>query len=291
MSNFADEAHIQQYTTRTGFLLQQMGSKFQPWCRTESYVGKAAQVIQQFGLVEASEIVNRHADTVLTDTPQTSRWIRPSDWGVADMVDKNDLIRSLVDPKSELAMTQAMGMGRKKDDLIIAGMLGTNYVGKDGQTAVSLATDGGVVLPVNPISTAQMKLIRKTFRNAEVDLDREQIVWAITADEEEDLFGIAEYINSSAATTNPDKPMMDGRIRPFMGFNFFTCERIPVNGSAQNRTIAWIKRGAVFGEWNSLQVDVDKRPDKWGNMQVATQGSYGFTRTEGALFIEAPAAP
>lgn len=291
MSNQAAEAHVQQYTTRTGYLLQQMGSKFQPWCRTESYTGKAAQVVQQFGLVEATEIVNRHADTQLTDTPMTSRWIRPSDWGVADMVDKEDLIRSLTDPKSDLAMVQAMGMGRKKDDLVLAGMYGSNFVGQDGGTSVTFAADGGTVLPANPISAAQMRLIRKTFRNAEVDLDREQLVWAITADEEEDLFAMAEYINASAATTNPDKPMADGRIRPFLGFNFFTCERIPVNGSSQNRTMAWVKRGAVFGEWNGLQVMVDRRPDKWGNMQVATKGSYGFTRTEGALFVEAPAAP
>jgi hypothetical protein len=298
MSNFAPEAHIQQYTNRTGVLLQQMGSKLKAGCRVESYTGKQAQVVVQYGAVEGTEIVNRHADTQLTDTPMTSRWIRPSDWGVADMVDREDLIRSLTDPKSELAMVQAMGLGRKQDDLILSGMYGTNFTGQDGATSTTFAADGGTVLPVNPISAAQMRLIRKTFRNAEVDLDREVLIWALTADEEEDLFAISEYINGQQSgspftyhTTNNAQPLVDGRIRPFLGFNFITCERIPVNGSNQNRTMAWVKRAAVFGNWNTLQVDVGPRADKWNNMQVATKGSWGFTRTEGAMFVEAPAAP
>jgi hypothetical protein len=298
MSNFAPEAHVQQYTTRTGYLLQQMGSKFMQGCRVENFVGKQAQVVQQFGLVEATEIVSRHADTQLTDTPMTSRWIRPSDWGVADMIDKEDLVRSLTDPKSELAMSQAMALGRKRDDVILSSMYGSNFTGQDGSTPLTFAADGGTVLAVNPLSATQMRVIRKTFRNLEVDLDRETLMWAITADEEEDLFAMPEYINGQAGgspfganATNNAQPLVDGRIRPFLGFNFFTCERIPVNGSGQNRTLAWVKRGAVFGIWNELQTSTDLRPDKWNNVQVMTKGSWGFTRTEGGLFVEAPAAP
>ena len=289
MSNFAPEAHVQQYTTRTGYLLQQMGSKLMRGMTVESYTGKQAQVIQQFGAVDPTEIVNRHADTMLSDTPITSRWIRPSDWGVADMIDKEDLIRSLTDPRSELAATQAMGLGRKQDDLILAGMYGTNFTGQDGGTSTTFAADGGTTLAVGALSLARMREIRKTFRNAEVDLDREMMCWAITADEEEDLFAIAEYANAEQYSNA--KAWVDGVIRPFLGFNFIQCERIPVNGSSQNRTIAWIKRGARFGNWNTLQVEVDKRPDKWGNVQVMSKGSWGFTRTEGGLFVEAPAAP
>ena len=289
MSNYAPEAHVQQYTTRTGYLLQQMGSKLMRGMTVESYTGKAAQVIQQFGAVDPTEIVNRHADTQLSDTPMTSRWIRPSDWGVADMIDKEDLIRSLTDPRSELAAVQAMGLGRKQDDLILAGMYGTNFTGQDGGTSVTFATDGGTTLAAAALSLARMREIRKTFRNAEVDLDREMLCWAITADEEEDLFAISEYANAEQYSNA--KALVDGVIRPFLGINFIQCERIPVNGSSQNRTIAWAKRGARFGNWNTLQVEVDKRPDKWGNVQVMSKGSWGFTRTEGALFVEAPAAP
>ena len=163
MFTSAPEAYVQQYTSRTGFLLQQMGSKLVQACMPESYTGKAAQVVAQFGSVEAQEIVNRHADTILADTPMTSRWIRPSDWGTADMVDKEDVIRSLIDPKSSLSGVQAMALGRKQDDIILSGVYGSNFTGQDGGTSLTFAADGGTVLPVNPLSATQMRIMRKTW--------------------------------------------------------------------------------------------------------------------------------
>jgi len=290
MSNQASEAHVQEYTTRTEHLLQQYGSKLFSKARQASYTGKAAQVVQQYGAVEAQEIVNRHADTVLTNTPQTSRWIRPSDWGVADMVDDEDLIRSLTDPKSDFAMAQVNGLGRKQDDLFIEAALGSNFTGEDGGTSVTASADGVLTVLVNSsgLTIDKMREVRENFAAAEVDLDREMLYWAITSAQEDDLLGIPEY---QSIDYNASRTLVDGKIRPFMGFNFVRCERLGVDGSADTRTIAWAASGIVAGTWNGISTQVAPRPDKWNNIQVATKGTFGATRTEGAKVQEILCTP
>jgi hypothetical protein len=281
MSQQANEAHVQEYTTRTEHLLQQRGSKLFSMARQMGFVGKAAQVVQQYGAVEAQEIVNRHADTVLTDTPQTSRWIRPSDWGVADMVDKQDLIRSLTDPKSDFALAQAMGLGRKQDELFIAAALGTNFTGEDGGTSVTAAADGVLVVDsagTARLTTDKLRETRKNFAAAEVDLDREMLFFAYTAEQEEDILGLSEAITIDS---NSSRILVDGKVRPFLGFNFIRCELLEVNASSNRRCIAWAQSGIVAGTWDGISADVGKRPDKWNNIQVATTGTFGVTRTEG----------
>lgn len=286
MSDFASEAHIEQYTARTAHLLQQQGSKLMMGVTTMGFQGKAAQVVQQYGAIEAQAITSRHANTVLSSTPQTSRWIRPSDWGVADMVDREDLLRSLTDPKSDFARAQAMGMGRKQDDIILDGIFGVNYTGEGGATSVTATADGVLAEPAGGtgLTLAKLKTIRRNFQAAEVDLDREPLYMAITSAEVEGLFTISEYINGESF--NNAKPLTDGRLRPFMGINFLVTERLPVDGAGATRCPVWVKRGVVFGSWGGLMTSVDKRADKWGNVQVMTKGTFGATRTEGELVQE-----
>lgn len=285
MSEFASQAHVMEYTTRTEHLLQQRGSKLLPYVTQHSFMGKNAQVVQQFGAIEVQEIVNRHADTVLTSTPQTSRWLRPSDWGSADMVDKEDLIRSLTDPKSDLSMAQAMALGRKQDDVIINGLLGSNFTGEDGATTVTASTDGvGVDSTAGIMSLAKLRIVREAFMAAEVDLDRDQIILAMTSAQFDQLLG---ETNAISIDYQNEKPLASGQFRSLLGFHFVHCERLPLNsGGTRHRCIAWVKSGAHFGTWNSLETNVDKRPDKWNNFQVMTKGSFGACRTEGSKVYE-----
>jgi len=285
MSQEASEAHIQTYTAKVAHLLQQRGSKLMPGVMTESHTGKAAQVVQQYGAVEAQEITDRHADTELSDTPQTSRWVRPSDWGVADMVDKEDLVRSLTDPKSDFAMAQTMGLGRKQDDILIAALLGSNFIGEDGGTSVSASSDGVTVVVANSqgLTVEKLREAKKNLMAAEVDLDHDTLYMALTAEQIDNLYTETQVVSIDY---NSNKVLVDGRVQSFMGWNFLHCERLTVNGSSERRCIGWAKSGVVFASWNGLESHTDRRPDKWNNWQVMTKGTFGATRTEGEKVVE-----
>jgi len=285
MSNQASEAHIQTYTARVGHLLQQRGSKLMSGVSTESHTGKSAQVVQQYGAVEAMEITDRHADTELTSTPQTSRWVRPSDWGVADMVDKEDLIRSMTDPKSDFAMAQTMGLGRKQDDLIIDAIFGSNFTGEDGGTSVTATADGQTSVPSGGagMTVAKLRTAKKNLMAAELDLDHEMLYMALTAEQIDDLYTETQIVSIDY---NSNKVLVDGRVQSFMGWNFIHCERLTVDGASARRCPGWAKSGLVFATWNGIETSTDRRPDKWNNWQVMSKGTWGATRTEGAKTVE-----
>lgn len=281
MSNFIDVMHVKQYASRIQLLVQQRGSKLASCCMQESYTGKSAQVVQQVGSVEATEILGRHSDTELTDTPHAARWVKPRHFGVADMVDEEDLEKILTSPQSTYAMAQQAALGRKWDDIIIAAALGSNFIGEDGTTTVTAANDGvdtvlagGVGLTVEKLREAKKNLMAN-----EVDLDNEELWCAITAAQHDNLLGQTQVVSGDF-----NKPVFstDGKIERFFGINFKHCERLTTNGSSERQVLMWAKSGMCAATWNGIRTRVRERPDKWDNVQVATKSSFGATRIEGA---------
>lgn len=280
MSNEVNVAHVKQYASRVEALVQQRGSKLSKCCTQHSFVGKNAQIIQQVGVVEATEILGRHADTELSNTPHAARWMKPRNWGVADMVDEEDVERMLIDPKSPYAQAQQYGIGRKFDDIIIDAALGTNFIGEDGTTTVTAANDGvdTVAVSASGLTVVKLREAKKNLMANEVDIDNDELWCAITAAQHDDLLGQTQVVSGDF-----NKPVFgtDGKIERFFGINFVHCERLTLDGSGDRQVLMWAKSGMHSGSWNGIRTRVRERADKWDNTQIATKASFGAARSEG----------
>jgi len=200
-------------------------------------------------------------------------------------VDKEDLIRSMTDPKSDFAMAQTMGLGRKQDDLIIDAIFGSNFTGEDGGTSVTATADGQTSVPSGGagMTVAKLRTAKKNLMAAELDLDHEMLYMALTAEQIDDLYTETQVVSIDY---NSNKVLVDGRVQSFMGWNFIHCERLTVDGASARRCPGWAKSGLVFATWNGIETSTDRRPDKWNNWQVMSKGTWGATRTEGAKTVE-----
>ena len=69
MSFAITTAFVQQYKTTVALLLQQKNSRFSPAVMQDTFVGKAASMLEQFGSVTPARNAPRHADTPLIATP------------------------------------------------------------------------------------------------------------------------------------------------------------------------------------------------------------------------------
>jgi hypothetical protein len=284
MSNQVNVAYVQQYPVTLELLLQQMGSVLSKAVENRSYVGKAAKVVEQIGAVTATELLVRHADTEPTDTPHAARWCFPRNWGVADYIDDEDLVQMLIDPKNGYAQSQAMALGRTKDDLIIEAMYGNNMTGENGSTAVTFANDGGTSIAEGGVGMTVDKLreAKKALILAEVNVDYETLWCAIGGQQHDDLLSETQAI--SLDYTN--KPVLvDGRIKAFMGFNFIDCQRLPLVGD-DRYCFAWAQSGMVCGQWNGITASVDRVPTKWNNTLVQAKATWGATRTQGEKIVK-----
>lgn len=290
MSQFVTTAFVQQYSTNIAMLLQQQGSRLRGAVMEHGFVGKAATVVEQFGAVTPVKNLARHSDTPLISTPQDRRWVYPTDYDWADLIDSQDKLRMLIDPTGPYTQAGVMAMGRAMDDEIINGFFGTNNTGENGTTAVTFPSGQIVAANVGAsantgLNVAKLRAAKKLLMQAEVDIDNDQLFVAITATQHDNLLNEVQAISLDYT----DRPVLvEGRIRSFMGFNFIHSERIP-GGPSYSGSIStgglyylpcWAKSGLALGMWNDVQASVDKRPDKRNSWQVYVTATVGATRTE-----------
>lgn len=284
MSFEVSTAFVQQYTTNVELLLQQRGSKLRGLVSTGSYTGKAAKAVEQIGAVTAQTRTTRHGDTPLISTPHNARWVFPTDYEWADLIDDQDKLRMLIDPTSSYAQNGAFALGRAMDDLIISAALSTAKTGENGSTDTAFDTAnmqiplGGTGLTVAKLRTAKKKLLQR-----EVDVASEQLFIAVTAQQLDDLLGTTEV---TSADFNTVKALVQGDVDTFMGFKFVQIERLLLDGSGDRRCFAWAKSGLHLGMWNDINTKITERADKSYSMQVYAKGTFGATRTDEGKVVE-----
>ena len=284
MSFEVTTAFVQQYATNVALLLQQRGSKLRDCCTVGSYTGKAAKAVEQIGAVTAQVRTSRHSDTPLISTPHDARWVFPSDFELADLIDDQDKLRMLIDPTSSYAINQAYAHGRSLDDLIISAALGDARTGENGTTTTAFATaTQQIAAAASGLTIAKLRTAKKIFMRNEVDIDMDMLYIAVTAEQIEDLLATTEVTSSDYNTV---KALVQGDIDTFMGFKFKHIERLDVDGSSARRCIAWAKSGIHVGIWDDINTRIGERPDKSYSTQVYTKSTFGATRVEEKKVVE-----
>jgi len=288
MSNDIVVARSQHYATNVQLLLQQKKSRFRKAVMEDSYKGKAAKAVEQFGAVSAVKRTTRHGDTPLIETPHDARWVYPHHYEWADLIDDQDKLEMLIDPTSPYAENGAAALNRAMDDEIVAAFFADARTGEDGATSTSFPAGQAIAADVGAgsatgMNIAKLRAAKKLLLAAEVDVENDPLYVAISAEQHDDL------LNETQATSldfNTRPVLVDGRITQFMGFNFIDSERLGVNGSAQRRCPAWAKSGMHLGIWNDVTGKITERGDKAFATQVYAKGTFGATRLEEKKVVE-----
>ena len=279
---------VQQYTTNVQLLLQQKGSKLRNTVTVGSYTGKAAKAIEQVGPVTAQKRTIRHGDTPLISTPADARWVFPTDYEWADLIDDQDKLRMLIDPTSSYSQNGAYALGRAMDDEIISAFFATAKTGENGSDNTVFGVDQDVVVATGStgatgLNISKLREAKKILMQNEVDIDNDPLFCIITAQQHDDLLNEAQAI-SLDYNTRP--VLVDGKITAFMGFNFVHTERLPLNSSSQRRVPAFAKSGMHLGMFNDINTMISERADKGYATQVYVKGTFGATRTEEGKVVE-----
>ena len=281
-------AFVQHYRANVEFLLQQKGSKLRPFVRVEPQNAEF-DFYDRIGATTAQEITTRHSDTPLVSTPHDRRRVALRDFDWADLVDRPDRLRTLIDPTSPYAMNAMWALGRSMDDVIIENAFGDAFSGKTGATTVSFPA--GQTIAVDYVETGadadgnltigKLRRARELFLAAEIDEDAE-LFMAVAANQIHAL--LAETVVGSA-DFNAVKPLVDGRVTRFMGFKFIPIERLNIAGNNRS-VIAWERSGLLLAVADEITADIGPRRDKRNAMQVYVSGSFNSTRMEELRVLE-----
>jgi len=281
-------AFVQEFKGTVDLLLQQAGSRFPQAVTSDSYVGKQASVVEQFGPAVAQKKTGRHSDTPLLDLPQAKRWVFPSDFEWASLIDTQDRLRMIVDPTSPYAVNGANAMARAKDDEIIGALFATAKVGENGTTDEAFDTTnfqvgvnvGGTASSLN---VAKLQTALRMLMGAYKGEVTEPIWCAISSFEHDALL---KEIQVTSKDFNGGSPVLvDGRIRRFMGMDFLITERLTISGG--NRLIpCWTATGMHLGIWEDINPQISVRDDKSYAWQVYLSETIGATRLQQGKVIQ-----
>jgi hypothetical protein len=217
----------------------------------------------------------RHSDTPLNDQPHSTRFIDLFDWEDGDMLDDQDKIRMLIDPKSDYVMAMVAGLNRAKDDVVIAAALG-NARATTGNVALiagqKIANGGTGLTKAKVIQTKQL------FRANEADEYVGEELYFTYSDKQ------LNDILSDTTLTNADfiqlRLLQEGNINTkWMGFTWVPSQRLPLAGGIRS-CFAWSKSGLSLGTGEDIQTNVGVDPGKSFNTRIYAKMTVGAVRVE-----------
>ena len=274
MSSQITTAFVQQYSNNVQMLSQQKGSLLRNSVDAETIVGKHA-FFEQVGSAVAQKRVSRHSDTPQIDTPHARR-VSMVDYEYADLIDKQDQVRTLIDPTSSYAQAAAFALGRAMDDEIITAISGTAFSGETGSTSVVLPagqkiTESGT----DGLTIAKLRNAKEKFDSASVDPSIPRYI-VVGPKQISDLLGTTQVTSSDFNTV---KALANGEITSFLGFNFITSNRLSI-ASSKRLCLAFAMDGIKLALGQDIMTRIDERSDKGYATQVYVCMTMGATRME-----------
>ena len=297
MSSEITVARVQQYKAEVMHLSQQKGSRLSGAVRNESQQGKSA-FYDRLGAATAVVRTSRHADTPQIDSAHSRRRVTLVDYEWADLIDKEDLRRLLMNPAGKYAEAAAWALGRAKDNKIIAEADGSAYGGEDGSTAVAHPNSQKYAFNdatnFDGVNVIGLRAIKRVLDGNDVDesIPRHAAINSIGM---ESLLGENEVVS---ADYNTIRALVMGDVDTYMGFKFHRLEALgtqtaalsgsPTTGAvgsgssliADRKCIFWAQDGLLLATSADISAEIDRRSDKSYATQVYASMGIGATRME-----------
>ena len=281
-------AFAKQYEANAQLVVQQMESRVREKFMVKDITNAKERFMDYVGKATVTERTTRHGDTTYSDTPHTRRMITARTYHVADLIDRPDMVRTLIDPQNAYLATMRAAMNRKIDSICFTQLVGTAYCGEDGTSTRTMSTLGTNEIATGSVGMSTAKLIEATEILALADVPDESeggtnfTRWcAIGPHQVSDLLKEVEYGSNDY---NLVRPLVEGKIVKWMGFNFVVSNQLPLSSTTRT-CIAWVKAGAGFGLSYDITATVDRMPNKMNSTQVYLEMMFGATRLEEELVV------
>lgn len=294
MSTTIDNAFVNQFADDFHMVGQQKKSRMEVYTTKRGNITGESFSIDILGQAVGSEIMSRHGDTPFNDTAISRRFADMRDFDHAELIDKLDEVKLLIQPKNRYVQNAMAVMNRFKDKAIIDALIG-NVRTKTGTSALPSAQ-----IIVN--GSAGLTLAK--LREAKVLLDEAEM-------DDSDFFqsmGIqqasgTEFGNANAAYTlvvsakkldellastevksadyNTVKALAEGAINTFMNFRFVRVPtaQLPLTAGIR-QCIAFAPRAIHFGVGVEPRARLQERADKRNAWQIYADMSVGAARAE-----------
>ena len=278
-------AAVQQYTDNIRLLVQQEMGKLRNTVLVDSNFTGEFKFYDQLGADEMTEKVSRNQDTPTDQPDHKRRRVSKRDFVHNKLLDQEDQLNMIVDPKGKYSQSAAMAAARAEDDLIIDAFNATAYTGKTGSDSTSFDADNQVAAGAVGMTKAKMLSAKLLLDNAEVEAANRYAVMA--PQQLNDLLNTTEV---TSADFNTVRALVDGDLDTWLGFKIIKSTRLAVDGSSSRLTYFYHKAAMQLAIQKEPTARADQRPDKNYAWQVFMSMSMGSTRLEEARIVQVACA-
>jgi hypothetical protein len=277
ITQFSDMLHIQA---------QQNPSRLRPHVMVKQMSGDL-YAYDGLGDVEAREVNGRISPTVFDEISHNRRKISRRRFTVTLPIDASDTRGHLLNPEGEYAAACMRAMNRQWDRVGVEAAFADVSTGRDFDTDVTFANDGGnTVTATGGVTYETLLELRKNWTNNEVgtDLD-EKFLLLITGTEEEALL---KELELTSGDFTRQSVVDNGRIARAAGIDL-VCYGADVQNPILNVTagvrdcVGLTGRALCYGMSKDMSISIKDRPDYVETKQVQIVGQWGAVRTEGVL--------
>lgn len=281
-----DNNLIIQFSDRLHIAAQQNPSRLRPHVIIKMMTGDL-YAYDGLGDVESREVAGRISPTVFSEISHNRRRIRRRRFEVTLPIDASDTRGVLLNPEGEYTSAVMKAMNRTWDRVGVEAAFADVQTGRDFDTTVTFANDGGITVNATAGMTYEKLLeIRKNWTNNEVANDNgETMHFLSTGTEEEALLKETELTSGDFSRHMfVDK----GRMTEGVGINFIHYGADVTNPilrviSTTRDCIAMTGRALCYGLSKDMSINIKDRPDFIETTQVQIIGQWGAVRTEGVL--------
>lgn len=281
-----DDNLITEFSALVHAEAQQMTSRMKPYVKVQQMSGDVF-AYDGLGRVDAREVQGRNVPATFDDITHNRRKISRKRYVVNLPIDSSDVRGALINPQSEYAKHIAAAALRQYDRTIYEAAFADIATGRDFDTTVTFANDGGLTVDATAGLTYEKILeIHQNFIDLDVGNDMEEKLFlTITGDEHVDLMSEVELISSDY---NRAFVVETGKIRQAQGIDLIHFADsvanpiIPTSGG-ERALIAASSRGICLGISKDMSIKIEERNDLIETTQVQVVFEIGAVRTEGAL--------
>ena len=276
-TQFSDMLHVKA---------QQIRARLRPYVTIKQMTGDL-YAYDGLGLIEAQEVAGRIQKTVFSDVDHLRRKISRRRFTVTLPIDDMDVRAILINPEGEYATTTIRAMERVFDRVVVDALFAPVYTGRDFDTTVTFATDGGFTVNATAGSTYETLLaVQQNFIDADVGNDiPEKLVMGISGDEHTDLMSETELTSGDFSR---QYVVDQGVIVKACGIDIVKFAANASNpildvNSGTRDCFVMSSRGVCVGLSKDMTIKIQDRPDYVDVKQVQIVGILGAVRTEGPL--------
>lgn len=282
-----DAVQVTKFRDMLHVLAQQEDSYLQPYAEWIDPKPGDVMAYDRIGRVEARKVTGRFTPMIFDDIEFSRRKLSREEYIVNLPVSSYDVDGMLADPRSKLAEACVYAMKRTIDRVIIAAMFADVITGRNFDTTVTYASDGGQTVDMTAgVTFPKLLTVDGNFIDNDVDNNGKlSKVMGITGEENTAVLQISQLTDNRFT----NRMQIDGGVvRKIMDFDVVRFAGAVANpmltvAAGVRTSFAMVKGAIAVGLWRDMKISVEPRYDLVDTVQINCLFTVGAVRTEGAL--------